>query len=111
MGASRAAAPNGVAWEPIDARRSRAVVQHRGERFAIELSVAEDGRLLSVTMQRWTDANPERVFRWQPFGGTIEAVGIFEGYTVAVRVEAGNLFGTDVYFPFFRPRVASIRYR
>jgi hypothetical protein len=101
---------DGVAWEPIDDRRSRAVVLHRGEQHAIDLTVAEDGRPVSVAMQRWTNANPERVFRWQPFGGTIEEVGTFEGCTVAVRLEAGNEFGTDHYVPFFRPRVVAVRY-
>ena len=62
-------------------------------------------------MLRWSDANPEHTFRWQPFGGNVEAVGSFGGYTVAVRLAAGNHFGTDAYFPFFRPRVLSVWYR
>jgi hypothetical protein len=102
---------DGVGWEPVDDRRARAVVMHHGERFPVELEVAEDGRLVSASMLRWSDANPERTFRWQPFGGTIEEVGGFEGYTVAATLAAGNNFGTDAYFPFFRPRVLSIRYR
>src|SRR3712207_8188864 len=36
------------------------------------LTVAPDGRPLSVALERWSDANPERVFRWQPFGATID---------------------------------------
>ena len=38
---------DGVGWEPVDDRRARAVVVHRGERFPVEVEVAEDGRLLS----------------------------------------------------------------
>jgi hypothetical protein len=99
-----------VAWEPIDERRARVAVRHGGERFPVELEVAEDGRLLSLAMPRWSDANPERTFRWQPFGGTVAEVRTFGGYTVASRVDAGNHFGTDAYFPFFRARVLDIRF-
>ena len=102
---------DGVAWEPVDDRRARAVVSHHGERFPVELEVAEDGRLLSVMMLRWSDANPERAFRWQPFGGTVAEEARFGGYTVAGRVEAGNHFDTDDYFPFFRARVLDLRFR
>ncbi len=101
----------GVAWEPVDDRRARAVVSHRGERFPVELEVAEDGRLLSLLMLRWSDANPERAFRWQPFGGTVAEEARFGGYTVAGRVEAGNHFDTEDYFPFFRAHVLDLRFR
>jgi len=100
-----------VRWEPIDARHARAVVRHRGADFPLDLEVAKDGRLLSLAMPRWSDANPERVFRLQPFGGTVEESGSFQGYTVATRLAAGNHFGTTAYFPFFRARVTRIRYR
>jgi hypothetical protein len=100
-----------VAWEPVDERRARVVVLHGGERFPVELEIAGDGRLLSIVMPRWSDANPERVFRWQPFGGTVAEVRTFGGYTVAARVEAGNHFGTGAYFPFFRVRVLDVRFR
>jgi hypothetical protein len=101
----------GVVWEPVDDRRARAVVSHGGERFPVELEVAEDGRLLSLLMLRWSDANPERAFRWQPFGGTVAEEARFGGYTVAGRVEAGNHFDTEDYFPFFRAHVLDLRFR
>jgi hypothetical protein len=101
----------GVAWEPVDDRRARVtLLDAAGERHALELEVAEDGRLLSVLMRRWSDANPDRVFRWQNFGGTIAEERRLGGYTVAGRVEAGNHFGTPDYFPFFRARVLDIRF-
>jgi hypothetical protein len=101
---------NGVAWEPVDADRARAVLTVRGERHAVELAVAPDGRPLSVALDRWSDANPERVFRWQPFGATIEAVGSFGGYTVPTRIRGGNHFGTGDYFPFFQAEVTAVDY-
>ncbi len=61
-------------------------------------------------LQRWSRENPERVWRYQPFGGTIEEIGTFGGYTVATRVDGGNHFGTPDYFPFFRARVERIEF-
>jgi hypothetical protein len=101
---------NGVTWEPIDEHRARAMLEHRGERFALTLAVAEDGRPLSVLMPRWTNANPEKVFRWQPTGGIIHETANVGGYTVPVRLEAGNMFGTECYFPFFKAEVRQIRF-
>jgi hypothetical protein len=102
---------NGVAWEPVDNSRARAVFRHEGESFALELTVAGDGRPLSVAMQRWTNANPQQVFRHQPFGATVEKTGTFGGYTIPTRIDAGNGFGTDEYFPFFRAEVMGARFR
>ncbi len=102
---------NGVSWEAIDSRRARALFRYNGEPFALDLTVAEDGRPLSVVMQRWTNANPQQVFRYQPFGATVEETGAFEGYTIPTRIDGGNGFGTDAYFPFFRARVTGARFR
>ncbi len=101
---------NGVAWEAVDADRARAIFAVRGERHAVELTVAPDGRPLSVALERWSNANPERVFRWQPFGATIEAVGSFSGFTVPTRISGGNHFGTGDYFPFFQAEVITVDY-
>jgi hypothetical protein len=76
-----------------------------GESFPLELRVAEDGLPISVSMARWTNANPEGVFRWQPTGGFVEEIGTFAGYTIPLRMSAGNHFGTNGYFPFFRATV------
>jgi hypothetical protein len=102
---------NGVAWESIDTRRSRAHLHYDDESFALDLTVAEDGRPLSVSMNRWTNANPQHVFRYQPFGATVEETGTFGGYTIPTRIDAGNGFGTDEYFPFFRAQVMGARFR
>jgi hypothetical protein len=102
---------NGVTWEPVDNSRARAVFRYDGESYALELTVAEDGKPLSVVMQRWTNANPERIFRYQPFGATVEETGTFEGYTIPTRIDAGNGFGTEAYFPFFRVLVTEARFR
>ncbi len=100
----------GVKWEAVDESTARVVVQHRGEQFSADLTVAPNGRPLSVSMQRWSKENPERVWRCQPFGGTIEEVRRFGGYTVGTRINGGNHFGTPEYFPFFRAHVDRIEF-
>lgn len=102
---------NNVVWEAIDDRCARAVFTHRGNRFALDLRVEENGRPSSVVGQRWSNANPDRVYRFQPFGASVEAVGTFDGFTVPTCISAGNHFGTDAYFPFFRGQVVSVVYR
>jgi len=101
---------NGISWEPVGTDSARAVFEVRGERHAIELTVNDHGRPLSIVLQRWSSANPEGIFRWQPFGATIEAVGTFSGYTVPTRLSGGNHFGTADYFPFFQAEVLSIEH-
>ncbi len=102
---------NGVAWEPLEADGARAIFEHAGEAYVLDLTVAPDGRPVSVSMQRWTNANPDRVFRFQPFGATVLETGTFEGYTIPTRIEGGNGFGTDAYFPFFQASVTSASFR
>jgi len=102
---------NGVTWEPLDADSARAILWSNGERYALDLTVAPDGRPVSMSMQRWTNANPDRVFRLQPFGATVLETGTFEGYTIPTRIDGGNWFGTDAYFPFFRATVTSATFR
>jgi hypothetical protein len=101
---------NGVTWEAIDQERARAVFKLEGERFPLELRVREDGLPLSVVMPRWTNANPDRVFRWQPTGGFVEAVVTTDGYTIPLQMSAGNHFGTNDYFPFFQATVVHARF-
>jgi hypothetical protein len=101
----------GVTWDAMDDRHARVTLRHGADSYPVELEIAEDGRLLSVRMMRWSDANPERVFRWQPFGGTVTGWGSFGGITIAAAVEAGNHFGTPDYFPFYRARVLDLRLR
>jgi hypothetical protein len=101
---------NGAVWEAIDDARARVGFDLGGERFSLDLTIAPDGRPTSFVMMRWSDANPEKRFHLQPFGGTILETGTFDGYTIPTRVELGNHVGTDAYFPFFVARVTGARY-
>lgn len=99
--------PN-VTWEPVSENAARIIMRHEGLEQAVDVTVAEDGRPLRVTFSRWSDANPEKIHRLQPFGGYLSEFRAFEGFRLPTRVEAGNHFGTDDYFPFFVAEVTAI---
>ncbi len=102
---------NGVKWEDGEAPdRVRAVVMHGALTQALEIAVAEHGRPLWVMIPRWSNANPEREWRFQPFGGTLADFQTFGGFTLPTRIDGGNHFGTENYFRFFRARVEDVRF-
>jgi hypothetical protein len=100
---------NGVVWEAIDADTARATMTHLGMTQSVDVRVDDDGRPRSVMFQRWTDANPDSEFRLQPFGGRLDDFREVGGYRLPFRVEGGNFFGTDDYFPFYKAEVEEIR--
>jgi hypothetical protein len=97
-----------VRWEPIDDSTARVVVTHRGLEQAVDVSVESDGRPSKVVFQRWSNANPAKVFQLQPFGGYLSDYKDFGGFRLPTRVEAGNFFATDDYFAFFKATVTSV---
>jgi hypothetical protein len=99
----------GVRWEETgEPDLARVVVSHGGLEQAVDIRVAEDGRPETVVFMRWSDANPEREWRLQPFGARLGEFEDFGGYRLPTRVEAGNHWGTEDYFPFFRAEVEAI---
>ena len=77
---------------------------------SVDLTVDPAGRLVQGVFDRWTDANPQKQFRLQPFGAYPSQYRSFAGFRVPTHVEAGNNFGTDGYFPFFIADVTDLRF-
>ncbi|WP_234286683.1 DUF6544 family protein [Halomonas sp. MCCC 1A11057] len=101
----------GVRWEDTgEPNLARAIITHGTLEQAIEIAVAENGQPRWVQFQRWSNANPEKEWRLQPFGGYLDDFQNFEGFTLPTKVEAGNHFGTEAYFPFFQARVEEVRF-
>jgi hypothetical protein len=100
----------GVSWTALDQDTARATVAHGGLQQEVEIRVDASGRPVWVSMPRWSNANPERVFRVQPFGGELSDFRDVSGYRLPFRVDGGNFFGTADYFPFYRARVTSIQF-
>lgn len=100
----------GVTWTAVDADTARVRVAHAGLEQAVDVTVDQDGRPVRVSFQRWSNANPQKVHRLQPFGAVMSDFRAVGGYRLPFRVEAGNMFGTDDYFPFFLAEVTGIRF-
>lgn len=100
----------GVTWEPVDETTARVIVRHGDLEQAVDVTVDAGGRPVQVSFLRWSNANPDKVHRLQPFGGVTSDFREVQGYRLPFRVEAGNMFGTDDYFPFFLADVTEIRF-
>lgn len=94
-----------VTWQARGPDTARVTFTHEGHSYAIDLTLAENGQPISALMKRWTNANPEKRFQLQPFGGTLSDFETFNGYTIPTYVSVGNFFRTDAYFPFFEAQI------
>ena len=99
-----------VAWEPVSEDTARFTMRRGELEQAVDVTVDPEGRPLHVSFMRWSDANPDGVHRLQPFGGYLSEFRDFDGFTLPTHVEAGNMFGTDDYFPFFIADVTDVRF-
>jgi hypothetical protein len=100
----------GVNWEALGEDAARVTVSAGDLSQAVDVRLDAEGRPLVVEFQRWSDANPERRYRLQPFGGFLSDFREVQGFRVPFSVEAGSMFGTEAYFPFFRARLKSVRF-
>ena len=99
-----------VRWEAIDESSARVIVTYSELEQAVDATVDAEGRLVKVVIQRWSNANPEKTFRSQPFGGYLSDYRTFDGFRLPTSVEAGNHFETDDYFAFFKATVTDVRF-
>ena len=99
-----------MTWEGLGPDTARVTVTRGALSRAVDVEVAPDGRPITVHFQRWSDANPERRYRLQPFGGVLSDFREVAGFRIPFTVEAGSMFGTEAYFPFFRARIAEVRF-
>ncbi|MBS9403911.1 hypothetical protein KG088_09745 [Halomonas sp. TRM85114] len=100
----------GVTWEGVDDDTARVTIRHGDLSQAVDVTVDSEGRPVIVSFQRWSDANPDKVHRRQPFGAFTSDFREVGGYRLPFHVEAGNMFGTEDYFPFFIADVTEIRF-
>lgn len=99
-----------VSWEGLSENVARMTIRNGTLEQSVDVTVAGDGRPTQVVFQRWSDENPRKIYQLQPFGGVLSEFQTFSGFRVPTRVEAGNHFGTDAYFPFFKATVTDLRF-
>jgi hypothetical protein len=95
----------GVEWVQTGPDEARAIIRGVDPAIVFDLKLDKSGSVLEVVGQRWSNANPERTFRMQPFGGTVSQERCFQGLTIPSAIAVGNLFGTADYLPFFQARL------
>lgn len=100
----------GVSWEAVDANTARATVEQGALTQTVDVTVADNGQPIMVVIPRWTDANPDKTYRIQPFGGYLSEFRRFDGYLLPTHIEGGNFIGTEDYFPFYKADVEEIRF-
>ncbi len=100
----------GLTWEALSEHRARVTVRHQGLEQSVDLSVDAQGQPMEVQFMRWSNANAEHVYREQPFGAVPTQFQWVQGFHVPMRVEAGNLYGTEAYFPFFQAEITALRF-
>lgn len=76
----------------------------------MRVALDAQGDVREIAAMRWSDANADRRYRLQPFGGRVLKSRRFGGFTLPARVELGNLWGTPDYMPFFCAEVLSARF-
>jgi len=100
----------GIVWEGLDTDRARVTINYQGISQSVDLTVGEDGQPTQVQFERWSNANPEKRHKLQPFGGYLSEFRYFGGFRLPTHVEAGNHFATDQYFPFFVADVTAVEF-
>ena len=66
-----------VTWEPVSENTARFTMRRAGLEQSVDLTVDAEGRPLQVSFLRWSNANPEKEHRLQPFGGTLSEYRTF----------------------------------
>ncbi|SEL38629.1 DUF6544 family protein [Ectothiorhodospira marina] len=100
----------GVVWRQTAQDQAEVRFAKVPEVEPIHLTLDASGQVLEITTQRWSDANPDRTYRLQPFGGRMLAHATHQGFTIPTMMEIGNLYGTPDYAPFFRARLTSVKF-
>lgn len=98
----------GALWTAVDADTARAAVTWCGMDQSVDVTVDGEGRPRRVVLPRWSDANAERTYRRQPFGGDLAEVRAIAGLQVPTRVTGGHWIGTEAYHPFYRVQVTGL---
>ena len=97
-------------WEQTGPNEARLRFTRVTPEVSVRLLLTQDGSVRELVGDRWSNANRDKVFRLQPFGGTMHAHGSFGGYRIPTDVRVGNHYGTPEYLPFFQARVRTANF-
>jgi hypothetical protein len=100
----------GISWTQLAPDCARLTVGHQGLSQSVDVTVDASGQPTEVRFERWSNANADKQYRLQAFGGYLSRFRSFAGYRLPTHVEAGNHFGTDAYFAFFVADVTTVEF-
>lgn len=100
----------GVIWGGVDSNSARVTVSHGALSQTVNIRVNANGQPVEVSFSRWSNANSDKEYKFQPFGGTLSDFRKVQGYHIPFKVEAGNMFGTDDYFVFYRAEIKEVHF-
>ncbi len=102
---------NGAKWEQTGPDTASITFIEDPFDVQVNLKLAPDGAVQEIWAMRWSNANSEKTYQMQPFGGLVHGEATFGGFTIPSSIEVGNNFGADAYFPFFIATLNSVEYR
>ena len=99
-----------MAWQAVSDNVIQANFKVDDEPITLTLSIDDHGKLLNVSLPRWSDATEDKNWQYIPFSGKIQAEQTFSGYTIPTQIEVGYWFGTDKYWAFFQAAIKRIKF-
>jgi hypothetical protein len=102
-----------VKWTEVNSSQIEASMKLSKPHVTVKLNVDGQGRIKSISMDRWGDPDGKG-YRAVSFGGLVEEEHTFEGYTIPSRLRIGWYFGTESFEAggeFFRCTIKSAKYR
>lgn len=97
---------NGVTWKAIAENTIQANFKLDNEPIVLTLNIDVKGRLLEISLPRWSDAKESGNWQYSTFTAQVEAEQTFDGYTVPSSVGAGWL-DVNLTWIFFRSKIQS----
>lgn len=85
----------GVTWSATDPHHVAATYLLDETELKVRYVLADDGRVRSVTLERWADPDNTGTYGYHPFGFEVTGHTSFDGVTIANAGRGGWFFGTD----------------
>ncbi len=98
----------GYTWRVESEDEIVAITDNAPEHVEVHMRIAPDGRLVSLSAQRWGQVT-KGAFDYLPFGGDVYEEGRFGEFVLPRRITAGWGYGTNKYVPFFKVTITTVK--
>ncbi|AFY48130.1 hypothetical protein Nos7524_2287 [Nostoc sp. PCC 7524] len=101
---------HGVEWAAIANNTIQASLKIDDQPVTLTLVIDADGKLLEISLPRWSNYTEDGTWAYIPFGGKCQAEKTFGGLTIPYQVNVGWWFGKDNYFDFFQATIQQVEF-